>query len=62
MIKREPDYSMAYLYARGYFDGRANAFKITSLHWMTPEEVAIYGRGYDKGIADYNKLDEGKAA
>ena len=52
------DYNLAYVYARGYFDGRANGYENTPLDWMTPEEVGIYGHGYDCGVADYCEFDE----
>ena len=48
------DYSLAYVYARGYYDGRANC-KIADLSWMTDEERNIYGRGFNAGIDDFNK-------
>lgn len=55
----DTDFNLAYVYARGYHDGRVNGW--TDLEWMTPEEVGIYGRGYDKGVLDYNQYDEPKA-
>ena len=55
---RNEDYNKAYVYARGYFDGRANGSREMNLDWMTPEEVGIYGEGYDKGVTDYCNLDE----
>ena len=57
----DTDFSLAYVYARGYHDGRANGCQ-TDLEWMTPEEVGIYGRGYDKGVSDYQEYDEPKSA
>ena len=53
----DSDYSLAYIYARGYFDGRTNDSIDTPLDWMTPEEVGIYGTGYNKGIDDFEKLE-----
>ena len=47
-----------YVYARGYYDGRAKGAGETPLDWMTPEEVGIYAEGYDRGVADYCKFDE----
>ena len=51
------DSALAYVYARGYFDGRVNGYEDTDLDWMTPEEVGIYAQGYDKGVADFSDLD-----
>ena len=59
---RDSDYSLAYVYARGYYDGRAEGAIQTELDWMTPEEAGIYGAGYDKGVADYCEYDEPKTA
>lgn len=58
MINRKPDYAMAYVYARGYHDGRVKGWCDTEIEWMTPEEVGVYAQGYDKGVADYCDLDE----
>jgi hypothetical protein len=55
---RNEDFNMAYVYARGYFDGRSNGVRETNLDWMTPEEVGIYSNGYDRGVTDYCELDE----
>lgn len=55
---RNEDFNKAYVFARGYFDGRANGNKETPLDWMTPEEVGIYGAGYDRGISDFCEFDE----
>lgn len=52
------DWDLAYVYARGYFDGRVNGYEATDLDWMIPEEVGVYEQGYDKGVADYCDLDE----
>ena len=57
---RETDYELAYIYARGYYDARADTDPPTNLDWMTADEAAIYGKGYDKGIADFNEMGEGK--
>lgn len=54
----DQDYSLAYIYARGYYDGRVNGYESTDLDWMTPEEVGIYARGYDRGVADFCEFDE----
>ena len=51
--------ALAYVYARGYFDGRANGW--TDIEWMTPEEVGIYAEGYDRGVTDYCQYDEPEA-
>lgn len=51
------DYSLAYIYARGYYDGRVNGCEETDLDWMTPEEVGIYAKGYDRGVADFEDFD-----
>ena len=59
---RNEDYNMAYVYARGYYDGRAEGARNTELDWMTPEEVGIYGAGYDRGITDYCEYDEPQSA
>lgn len=56
------DYSLAYIYARGYYDGRATGAGETPLDWMTPEEAHIYATGYDRGVADYCEFDEEKQA
>ena len=50
------DYSLAYVYARGYYDGRVNGYE-ADLEWMTPEEVALYAQGYDRGVADFEEFD-----
>lgn len=52
------DFDLAYIYARGYFDGRVNGYEGTDLDWMTPEEVGIYARGYDRGVADFEQYGE----
>lgn len=44
--------ALAYVYARGYFDGRVNS--TTTLDWMTPKEVGIYAEGYDRGVSDHD--------
>ena len=56
------NYALAYVYARGYFDGRANGSGNTPLDWMTPEEVGIYAEGYDRGVSDYCQIDNPEAA
>jgi hypothetical protein len=56
------NYTIAYTYALGYFDGRANGYENTPLDWMNAEEAGIYGRGYDRGVSDYCEFDEGKQA
>ena len=62
MIKREPDYAMAYVYARGYHDGRVKGWCDTEIEWMTDEEKHTYNEGFDKGVADYCAIDEKGAA
>ena len=52
------DYDLAYIYARGYYDGRVNGYEQTPLDWMTPEEVGIYASGYDRGVADFEEFGE----
>ncbi len=51
-----------YVYARGYYDGRANDTRETNLDWMTPEEVGIYAEGYDRGVSDHSRFDKAKSA
>lgn len=58
---RNEDYNKAYVYARGYYDGRASGATQTDLDWMTPEEVGIYGAGYDRGVTDYCQYDDPEA-
>ena len=58
---RNDDYDKAYIYARGYYEGRANGDWREELTWMTPEEVAIFGQGYDRGVVDYHNYDESAA-
>lgn len=57
----DTDFNLAYVYARGYYDGRAKGDDETQLDWMTPEEVGIYANGYDRGVSDYHNYDEPKA-
>ena len=63
MIKREPiDQSLAYVYARGYFDGRTYGYEKTHQEWMTDEERQIYREAYERGVSDYCELDESESA
>jgi hypothetical protein len=52
------DFDLAYIYARGYYDGRVNGYEYTNIGWMSPVEVAIYARGYDRGVADFDQYGE----
>ena len=59
---RNEDYNMAYVFARGYYEGRANGDWKDDLSWMTQDEIVMFGRGYDRGVSDYHSYDEEKRA
>ena len=50
------DYSLAYIYARGYYDGRSKG-SLSDLTWMNDKELEIYGEGFNAGIDDLNRGD-----
>jgi len=52
------DYTLAYVYARGYYDGRNYGYEDTGQEWMTDEERHIYQTGYERGVSDYCEIDE----
>jgi hypothetical protein len=56
------NYTIAYTYARGYFDGRTYGYEASLQEWFNEEERAAYLEGYDKGVTDYCEYDEGKQA
>ena len=56
------NYTIAYTYARGYFDGRTHGYEESLQEWFTDEERSAYIEGYDKGVSDYCALDEEKQA
>jgi len=58
MLRTDADFSLAYTYARGYYDGRVHGYADTLQDWFNDEERLAYSRGYDKGVADYCELDE----
>jgi len=56
------NYTIHYVYARGYFDGRTHGYEDSLQEWFTDEERGAYMEGYDRGVSDYCALDEGKQA
>lgn len=62
MIKREMDYTLAYVYARGYYDGRTHGYEDSLQEWFVDDEREAYQAGYDKGVSDYCEHDEPKSA
>ena len=56
------NHTIAYTYARGYFDGRTYGYEASLQEWFNEEERAAYLEGYDKGVTDYCEYDEGKQA
>ena len=56
------NYTIAYTYARGYYDGRTHGYEASLQKWFNEEERAAYLEGYDKGVTDYCEYDEGKQA
>ena len=51
MIRMVGFYPVAYAYARGYYDGRANGTEDNT--FLLPEEREAYSIGYQTGVADY---------
>jgi len=62
MLRTDADFTIAYTYARGYYDGRSKGWCDTPIEWMNDNEKHAYNEGYDKGVADYCELDEKAAA
>ena len=56
------NYTIAYTYARGYYDGRTHGYEASLQEWFNEEERAAYLEGYDRGVSDYCEFDEGKQA
>lgn len=52
------NYSLAYVYARGYFDGRAQGYTDMDKDWMTDQEKEVFEEGFQRGVSDYCEFDE----
>jgi hypothetical protein len=52
------DYSGAYWFGRGYYDGRANGVgNMEPARAVSDTAVVFYTAGYDAGVSDYCELD-----
>lgn len=51
MIFNNEFFNLAYVYALGYYDGRA--LGVGQFHRYADEERSAYKAGYDRGVADY---------
>ena len=56
------NYTIAYTYARGYYDGRAKGEEAPLPNWFNDEERHAYRSGYERGVSDYCEFDEGDQA
>lgn len=56
------NYTIHYVYARGYYDGRTHGYEESLQEWFTDEERSAYMEGYDRGVSDYCEFDEEKQA
>ena len=53
------DWDLAYIFARGYYDGRMTGGTDMDKDWMTAAELEAFNWGYDRGVSDYHNYDEG---